>query len=177
MAAVLFELSVGNQLQIWYDVTLNSPPSETPHPEGGEFHLSFSATISVTGSANGVALFLDDFEDGLDPAWQSSTYWDVIDGAFYGAGAGCVYAYVTTGVDWDDYVVEMDLTMVDSGVGVLVRCQSDLQSYVVLKGDYSSLQLNWSTWLLLLLRYNQTLDSKRPMRNIMEGRNPLIREV
>jgi len=101
----------------------------------------------------------------------------VIDGAFYGAGAGCVYAYVTTGVDWDDYVVEMDLTMVDSGVGVLVRCQSDLQSYVVLKGDYSSLQLNWSTWLLLLLRYNQTLDSKRPMRNIMEGRNPLIREV
>jgi len=68
MAAVLFELSVENQLQIWYDATLNSPPSETPHPLGGEFHLSFSATISVTGSANGVALFLDDFEDGLDPA-------------------------------------------------------------------------------------------------------------
>jgi len=54
MAAVLFELSVGKQLQIWYDVTLNSPPSETPHPLGGEFHLSSSATISVTGSANGL---------------------------------------------------------------------------------------------------------------------------
>ena len=99
-----------------------------------------SATISVTGSGGGATLFFDDFEDGFDPAWQSSTYWDVIDGVFYGAGAGCVYAYVTTGVDWDDYVVEMDLTMVDSSVGVLVRCQSDLQSYVVLQGDYSSLE-------------------------------------
>jgi len=36
--------------------------------------------------------------------------------------------------------------------------------------------LNWSTSLLLLLRHNQALDSKRPTRSIVEGRNSLARE-
>jgi len=96
------------------------------------------------GPTPGAALFFDDFEGGRDPAWNSTPYWDVLDGEFYGAGAGCGYAYVTTGVNWANYAVEVDLTMSDSSVGFLVRCQSSLQSYVALEGDYS--ELHWRVY-------------------------------
>jgi len=108
---------------------------------GGRTH-SISGSVVVYGSGSGVVLFFDDFEDGLDPAWSVTPGWDIRNGVLLINSVPWAYAYVSPGKDWQNYIVETNmLGGVDTG-GIILRCQEDLQSYVLVYGDLNT--LHWS---------------------------------
>jgi len=89
--------------------------------------------------APGATLFFDDFADGLEPEWNVTTGWEV--------GAGMLihktsdaWAYVGHGSDWRDYRVDVDIEPRNEDVGIIVRCQEDMQSYVLVYGDTDRLK-------------------------------------
>lgn len=87
----------------------------------------------------GATLFYDDFNDGFDPAWSVTTGWGLSDGTVFHAQNGSRYAYLEQGADWDDYVVEAELDPRGEGAGLLLRCQEDLQNYVLVGGTDSEI--------------------------------------
>jgi len=86
-------------------------------------------------------LFYDDFEDGLDPAWSTTPGWRVSTGILwraYTASHDSGNTYVTSGMDWTDYTVEVTLDIKSEQAGIMLRCQEDLENYVLLTGNHAS---------------------------------------
>ena len=88
----------------------------------------------------GIVLFFDDFDDGADPAWSLTENWNPSDGELRKDPNSEAWAFVTPGVNWQDYQVEVTLNVFYERGGVILRCSSDLQSYVLLHGKTSDIQ-------------------------------------
>lgn len=98
--------------------------------------------VTVYGSDKelGEVLFFDDFEDGMDPAWQTSPGWYVSDGVLHSRTfSGSPKAYVLTGTDWTDYVVDVDLNPGAVTAAVILRSQEDLRNRVELRGSHEGI--------------------------------------
>jgi len=87
----------------------------------------------------GATLFFDDFDDGFDPTWSVTSGWGLIDGMILNATNGWKYAYVETGSDWDDYMVEVEIDPRGEGAAVILRCQQDLQDYILVGGTHDEI--------------------------------------
>jgi len=87
----------------------------------------------------GQVLFFDDFEDGMDPVWQTTAGWQ-IEGGVLIHDSGDAYGYLDVGTDWSDYVVEVELEPRGEYAALLFRCQEDLRSYVMFYGDTGALR-------------------------------------
>jgi len=115
----------------------------TVRDDGGKTD-SITLPITVIGSgldpSPGDTLFFDDFEDGLDPAWQHTAGWEAVDGVLAHNSGHTIYTYLGIGTDWTDYIVEVDLEPSDRWAGLLLRCQEDLDSYVMFYGYHGSLR-------------------------------------
>lgn len=94
------------------------------------------------GPVRGDVLFFDDFAGGFDPAWSKTTGWEVQSGLAYHRydGTGRGYAYVIPGRSWRNYAVETTLNPQLSRAGIVVRCQDNLMSFVLVSGDTRSLR-------------------------------------
>ena len=107
---------------------------------------SYRGWVDVYGSNTeptpGEVLFFDDFEDGIDPAWQKTAGWEVDNGVLvHESRGGAIGArlYLQMGTGWTNYIVEVDVEPRGEIVGLMLRCQEDLRSYVQFWG--------YSAWL------------------------------
>jgi PKD repeat protein len=101
---------------------------------------SMSGSVVVSGSQNGTTLFFDDFEDGMDPAWQTTYGWQATGGILIHDSGMPARAYLEIGKGWTDYIVDVDLDPRVELVGLILRCQEDLQSYVLFQGTHDWLR-------------------------------------
>ena len=115
---------------------------------GGRTH-SMSGFVVVYGSGSGAVLFFDDFEDGANPAWFStSTRWAAASGTYnfspdWGSIVNEGSAFVVSGTEYQDYDVELDLqlsTYNGYSFGVILRAQEDLNSMIIVKGTTGSIR-------------------------------------
>lgn len=126
------------------------------HSYGASEHVAVSMDVrQQAGEAtleSGTVLFFDEFEDGADSSWAAvPTGWRADGGGYkflppmYG-DRKTGYAFVVTGKQWRDYVVELDLWFPDremekSWFGIIVRAQEDLNSMLIVRGN--SEWINW----------------------------------
>jgi hypothetical protein len=101
-----------------------------------------TAPSQATPLRIGETLFADDFQQGLNAAWNTTHTWSTSGGVLWHGydGQGVGYAYVLQGAAWSDYVVDVDINPGLQGAGVILRCQGDLMNYVLLRGDSGSLR-------------------------------------
>lgn len=132
--------------------------------DGGK-SATTSTTISVTVLESGTTLFFDDFEDGVDPAWAStSTSWKVRNGTYvFDTNAylpkDIGFAFVVSGKDWADYQVEADVWLPDYGghtVGIIIHAQQNLSSMLLVWGNPHS--IHWE-----VIENGETLLSSQPI--------------
>jgi len=107
--------------------------------DGGQMG-SATAAISVTGSPSGAALFFDNFDNGLNPAWSlASGNWEAQGGDLHLRDAGDGYAYVLGGSGWTNYSVEADVKVPENWwIELVLRAKDDLNK-VSLAVDRGSL--------------------------------------
>ena len=100
--------------------------------------------VDVYGSSTeptpGEELFFDDFNDDFRSEWEVQPGWVVEEGFLIHRGSYAFSAYVGHGTAWTNDVVEADLDPRLETLGIVVRCQADFQSYVLVRANHSGLR-------------------------------------
>jgi hypothetical protein len=105
---------------------------------------SYEGWVSVYGSGTdptpGEVLFFDDFNDDFRSEWEVQSGWAIEEGFLIHRGVYAFSAYVAHGTAWTNYEVEADLDPRLETLGIVVRCQADFQSYVLVRANRSGLR-------------------------------------